>query len=145
MGTSFFPSLGCNRTPLLRERSLSHDSGRDASFYVAFVSSAENHIHDLNHFEALCDLLDVLLQSDEVQVLALESAPWLGKSSTIENALAGVCATCRLPVGRLLAEAARSEKHAEYVALANELELYLVDNMGKCNSAEINIRALRKG
>ncbi len=206
----------------------------------------------MNHFEAIRDLLDVLLQSDEVHVLALESAPGLGKSSTIENALAGVGATYRsvgsystalhlfntlstaqqgevlilddcaglftndismailkgatwasaghggerrvrwgsttalkatdefafvgklilianhIPRGEdtraflqralhlkvaltdeelaeLLTEAASSEKHFEDVALANEVARYLVENMGKCNSAEINIRTLRKG
>ncbi len=206
----------------------------------------------MNHFEAMRDLLDVLLQSDEVHVLALESAPGLGKSSTIESALAGAGATYRsvgsystalhlfntlstaqqgevlilddcaglftndismailkgatwasaghggerrvrwgsttalkatdefafvgklilianhIPRGEdtraflqralhfkvaltdeelaeLLTEAASSEKHFEDVGLANEVARFLVENMGKYNSSEINIRTLRKG
>jgi len=41
----------------------------------------------VNHFETIRDLLDVLIASEEVHVLALESAPGLGKSSTVEGAL----------------------------------------------------------
>jgi len=41
----------------------------------------------LNHFCAIRELLDVLCLSSEVHVLVIESAPGLGKSSTIEAAL----------------------------------------------------------
>lgn len=41
----------------------------------------------MNHFEAIRDLLDVLVVSDEVHAFAIESAPGLGKSSTVEEAL----------------------------------------------------------
>jgi len=206
----------------------------------------------LNHFDAIRELLDVLLQSDEIHVLALESAPGLGKSSTIENALGVAGATYRsvgsystalhlfntlstakpgdvlilddcaglftndismailkgatwasaghggerrvrwgsttalkatdefafagklilianhIPGGEdtraflqramhfkvaltdeelaeLLTEAANSERHFDDVALASEVARYLVENFGKYNSSEINIRTLRKG
>ena len=49
----------------------------------------------MNHFEAIRELLDVLVASEEVYVLALESAPGLGKSSTIEAALKGMGARYR--------------------------------------------------
>ena len=49
----------------------------------------------MNHFETIRELLDVIVISDEVHVLAIESAPGLGKSSTIEAALQGMGAQYR--------------------------------------------------
>lgn len=49
----------------------------------------------MNHFETIRDLLDVLLASNEVHVLALESAPGLGKSSAVEQALTQLGAVFR--------------------------------------------------
>ena len=51
---------------------------------VAVVHAAGGY---LNHFETIREFLDVLIQSDEVHVLAIESAPGLGKSRTIEESL----------------------------------------------------------
>jgi hypothetical protein len=206
----------------------------------------------LNHFDAIRELVDVLILSDEVHVLALESAPGLGKSSTIEAALQVMGARYRsvgsystalhlyntlstalkneililddcaglftndvsmailkgatwasaghggerrvkwgsttslkavdeysfqgklilianhIPRGednraflqramhlkvdlsdkelaQLLTEAANSEKHFEDVTLASEVSSYLVKNLSRYNSSEINIRTLRKG
>lgn len=206
----------------------------------------------MNHFEAIRELLDVLVASDEVHVLALESAPGLGKSSTIEAALQVMGARYRsvgsystalhlyntlstalkheililddcaglftndvsmailkgatwpsaghggerrvrwgsttalkstdefafqgklilvanhIPRGEdtkaflqralhlrvdlsdkelaeLLTEAANSERHFEDVSLASEVSSFLVRNLSRYNSSEINIRTLRKG
>ncbi len=206
----------------------------------------------MNHFEAIRELLDVLILSDEVHVLAIESAPGLGKSSTIEAALQVMGAKYRsvgsystplhlyntlamatlgevlilddcaglftndismailkgatwasaghggerrvrwgsttalksveefaflgkiilianhIPRGEetraflqramhlkvdlsdkelaaLLTEAANSEKHFDDVALAARVSSYLVKNLSRYNSSEINIRTLRKG
>lgn len=206
----------------------------------------------MDHFEAIRELLDVLVASDEVHVLAIESAPGLGKSSTIEAALQVMGAHYRsvgsystalhlyntlstasrneililddcaglftndvsmailkgatwasaghggerrvrwgsttalkvvdefsfqgklilianhIPRGEdtkaflqralhlrvdlsdkelaeLLIEAANSERHFEDVTLAAEVSSYLVKNLSRYNSSEINIRTLRKG
>ena len=206
----------------------------------------------MNHFDTIRELLDVIVISDEVHVLAIESAPGLGKSSTIEAALQGMGAKYRsvgsystalhlyntlssatpneililddcaglftndvsmailkgatwasaghggerrvrwgsttalktmdefafqgklilianhIPRGEdtkaflqralhlrvdlsdkeladLLTEAANSEHHFDDVSLAGEVSSYLVKNLSRYNSSEINIRTLRKG
>lgn len=48
-------------------------------------------------------------------------------------------------LAELLTEAASSEKLFRDVALANVVARYLVENMRKYKSSEINIRTLRKG
>jgi hypothetical protein len=221
-----------------------------AALLQTAVLSAE--VNGLNHFRAIRELLDVLVASPEVHVLAIESAPGLGKSSTIEAALRAMGAPYRsvgsystalhlyntlstahrdeililddcaglftndvsmailkgatwasagyggerrvkwgstttlkasdeftfrgklvlianhIPRGEdtkaflqramhlrvdlsdkeladLLTEAANSELHFADVSLAAEVSQYLVKNLSRYNSTEINIRTLRKG